>query len=274
MSYKKKNQHYIPQMILRNHFNFQIPMKSPIIYQYDKKTGTERVTKTKEICKERNLYELKDEYGHISEEEQNVIENIFSCYERKWSNTIKKILRQEQLSDEDITCLYLLIALQLIRTPEFIDLISEWLQETSKNIGKPINKNVSDRYTKISAFIWNNENPKANWILYLVLKFVLSDKELVIYHSDTNFILNGNRPVLCINLFKNSDISIDYFLFPVSSHYCLGLINKDKAKSLYMDIPDGMTQFINTENFLNEGRFIYSCKSILEDVEKYANYIT
>ena len=50
-----KKQHYIPRMLLKRFTTFRIPMKKPLIYQYDKEKGIERLVDIYDICRKSEL---------------------------------------------------------------------------------------------------------------------------------------------------------------------------------------------------------------------------
>lgn len=119
-----KRQHYIPRMILKNHST------NNLIYQYDTIKKIQRRVNIKDICFVKNLYELKDNDGKIIEDTRNVVENHLAVNEQKWHSVIRKILNNEKLSRNDIDLMYLLMAMQILRTPEILDwttkIIKKW----------------------------------------------------------------------------------------------------------------------------------------------------
>ena len=60
-----KKQHFVPRMILKHHTYFRIPMRKPIIYQYDKEKGICRTVDIYDICRKDNLYEFS--FNHFSD---------------------------------------------------------------------------------------------------------------------------------------------------------------------------------------------------------------
>ena len=256
-----KKQHYIPRMILKHFVYFRIPMRKPLIYQYDKVSHTERLVDIYDVCRKNNLYELRDENNNIVEAERNLIEKGFSVLESYWDKAIRKVINKSDLDETDENWLCLLIVLQLLRTPEIMKFTSDWLYEVSDVIDKPLERYVADRYSKLATFVWGEVKPETNWILDMVLQFVLEDKFLVVYESDKPFILNGNRPVLCTHFCEESN-NCTWFL-PIADNYCLVLV--DNEMNRYVHINDAMVDYINSEIYANDGRYIYSSTSIVHN---------
>ena len=171
-----KKQHYIPRMLLKHFTTFRIPMRKPLIHQYDKNKDIERLVDVYDVCRERYLYELRDGSGFISKNELNLIENGFSCLESAWDKIIRKIEQKEKISQEEKDLLGILLVLQIIRMPEIMKFTSEWLYNTAINVGKPLTQNEADRYMKLASFVWGRVKPETNWILNTLLEKILSGK--------------------------------------------------------------------------------------------------
>ena len=260
-----KKQHYIPRMLLKRFTTFRIPMKKPLIYQYDKEKGIERLVDIYDICRKNNLYEIKDETGVISDKEINLIENGFSRLESVWNDIIDKVEQEKDITDNDRCMLGVLLVLQLMRMPEVMKFTSEWLYDESASIGKTLTKNKADRYMKLASFVWGDVKPETNWILNIWLENILVGKDVVIYHSNSDFILNGSRPVLCLNFFETDAVNNCICFLPIAKNYCIGLTCKENV--LHKDIDENLTYFINTQNIQNDGRFVYGSKSILKRIK-------
>lgn len=255
-----KKQHYIPRMLLKRFTMFRVPMRKPLIYQYDKEKGIERLVDIYDICRKNNLYEIKDAKGRISDKEVNLIENGFSRLEFTWNKIIDKIEQGKDINQDDRDMLGVLLVLQLVRTPEVMELTSEWLYEKSVDIGKPLTQNEADRYMKLALFVWGDVKPEKNWMLNILLEKILFGRIIVIYHSNSDFILNGSRPVLWLKHLATNDVDKCTWYLPIAKNYCIGLVNKETA--LYKNIGVKKTRCINIQNFLNDGRFIYGSEPI------------
>lgn len=256
-----KKQHYIPRMLLKRFTTFHVPMRKPLIYQYDKNKDIERLVDIYDICRKKNLYEIKNESGIISHKEINLIENGFSCLESVWNKIIDKIEQNKTINQNDRCRLGVLLVLQLIRVPEVMKFTSRWIYDTSMNIGKPVTQNEADRYMKLASFVWGDVEPESNWILNVLLNNILANKNIIIYRSEYDFILNGERPVLCLKLFDTNDINNCKWFLPITKNHCIGLVDEkglpDEETQLYVDINKDFTYFINERIFRNNGRFIY-----------------
>lgn len=268
-----KKQHYIPQMILKRFMNTQVPICKPIIYQYDKEKDIERQrTNVDDICCEKKLYEIRGENGDISEEERNLIENSFSKLESKWNAIINKIEKKQDISKEERDMLALLLVLQLIRTPEVIKITKEWLNNACIKINKTLTQNEIDRYSKLASFVWGVIDPKTNWILYELLEKFLTGKELVVFHTNGDFVINGNRPVFLLIELNSKEKQDCQLIMPISKKYCISLT--DKKTSLYVEINDAETDCINSAFFNNDGRFICASNSIETRLDKLKNIVS
>lgn len=261
-----KKQHYIPRMLLKRFTTFHVPMRKPLIYQYDKEKKVERLVDVYDICRKNNLYEIKDESGIISNEEINLIEKGFSRLECRWNKIIDKIEQGKNITQDDRCMLGVLLVLQVMRMPEVMKFTTKWLYDRSIGIGISLTQNEADRYMKLASFVWGDVKPETNWILNILLENILVDKDVVIYHSNSNFILNGSRPVLCLNFFETDIVNNCIWLLPITKNYCIGLI--DEGAALYKDIDENLTHFINTHNFQNDGHFIYGNESILNLIKE------
>lgn len=256
-----KKQHYIPRMLLKRFTVFRVPMRKPLIYQYDKEKGIERLVDIYDICRKNNLYEIKDAKGRISDKERNLIENGFSRLEFTWNKIIDKIEQGKDINQGERDKLVALLVLQLVRMPEVMKFTSNLLYEKSVDAGKPLTRNEADRYMKLALFVWGDVNYEENWMLNILFKKILFSKVVVIYHSNSNFILNGSRPVLWLKKSVTDDIDKCTWYLPIAKNYCIGLA--DKGAALYENIGVKETRCINIQNFWNDGRFIYGNEPIL-----------
>ncbi len=262
-----KKEHFTPQMILKNHACKQKKKNNNKIqyftYVYDKEKDSEYIADIENICHQRNLYELYTEEGIIDQKERNAIEKVFArALEPNWEQIIFKIINKKTLTNRDEAFIYLLFALQILRTPAAMNTVREWLEQSSQELNLNLSKNDIDRYTKLASFIWGESSPEVNWILYKFMFPVIQDKNLVIYRTTSeNFVLNCSNPVLWL---VSINSQFDFF-FPITSTICLGLVTGKPDKE--MNISKECVDFINRHNFTNFGRFICSSKPIKERIE-------
>lgn len=269
-----KKQHYIPQMMLKRFMNTQVPIRKPIIYQYDKEKDIERqIPKVADICFEKNLYEIRNENDIISDEERNLIEDSFSRLESTWNVIIKKIEEKQDISKEERDMLALLLVLQLIRTPEVMKITKEWLNNACTEINKSLTQNEVDKYSKLASFVWETVKPETNWFLYKTLDVFLTNKNIIIFHTKNDFVVNSNRPVMLLINSKSENIQNCQLLLPIAKNYCIGLTNEKNI--LHEELNEEATKFINGHFFKNDGQYIYASKSIknrIKDLEKNMFY--
>lgn len=254
-----KKQHYISRMILKNYTYFQIPMRKPMIYQYNLYTTEERLVDIRSVCFKKNLYEIKNECGIILDKERNLIENNFSKLEYKWNEVIQKLIIQNTISEKDRVYLYILVALQMLRTPEAIEQNKAFLKDNIKGLSEV----EIDRYTKIASFICGKADPNQNWMLNFMLKYV-SNKNIVIYVSKIPFIISGIRPVLCLGFEKDNFENFNLF-FPVAPKVCLCLLTyqpKNLQNDLYIDVSNEYVKYLNSQIYQRSDKYIYGSESI------------
>lgn len=141
-----KKQHFVPRMILKHHTYFQIPMRKPIIYQYDKEKDICRTVDIYDICRKDNLYEFRNEDGSIKESTRNAIENTLSWYESSWDKIFNKILSHQELTETDFAFLYLLFAVQILRLPD--------VQKVGVQLYKDFTKDIEHQFTDTDIENW------------------------------------------------------------------------------------------------------------------------
>ncbi len=221
-----KHQHYIPRMILKRWGYWRVPMSNQFEYEGKKKkkkikvvyrntiNNFEELKDIRDICYVDWLHEYKKD-GKVVD--FNVIENHFGYLENIWNGIIDKIEKKLSLTDKEVIWLKILIIKQLMRTPEAIIVMTETLQRLS-----PItmSQEDADRYYKISAFAMGIQ-VEAQWAFWSYFKYYAGHPKLAIFHTNDNFILCDERPVLCLHWFEG--IKPTMYL-PVSPQYMLGLI--------------------------------------------------
>lgn len=259
-------EHYISQMILKRHLApLLIPETQRYIYYYDKYNKIERKVRIKDICKKKNLYELKDKNENIVE--RNSIEKSLSILENFWSVILDKIEEEKCLTDEEISSLYALIALQILRMPEVISLSTNFVKENYEDIiCKYLPNCTIESYVKMASLPYGKVTEEGTWMLTKILES-FEDFNLVVYKSKYPFILNTNRPILCVRIFNISKF-FDFMVFPMSSYFAIALI-KRKSNKFYFNVSDNFVKYINKLNFESESRYVICSKSIkgLNDFE-------
>lgn len=248
-----KKQHFVPRMILKHHTYFQIPMKKPIIYQYDKEKGICRTVDIYDICRKNNLYEFHKENGEIEDSLRNLIENELARDEARWDKIINKILNCENLIEEEVVDLHYMFAVQLLRLPD-----------VQKEIVSLYKDKINDQlYEDVTKFTDTNIK---NWAKYaslpvgsivnddqIILKLFfekLAKKELTICKSKDILVINGNWPIVIYP--NNFDCD-----FPITPHVCLRLREKHNNKD-YEHLSRNDVRKLNNYIIAHNGRFVYS----------------
>lgn len=259
---RTRKQHFIPRMILKNHTRFEIPMRFPLIYQYEEETEKEHAVRIDNICYKDYLYEYRDDNGNIVD--LNLIEKTFSVYEGKWDKIIRSLKNRPELTREDLAFLYLLFPLQIMRMPEMLQLTSNWLKSTSPELSEI----ESQRYARILSLVPGQLDIKRNIILAKWTEMCCK-RLLQIYITDGSepFILNGTFPVTGIYTgdepVKNAEM-----YYPVSSDICLGLIDA-RIINPYKDVGIDFIRKFNQLSINKDSRFLYSAVSIKDRISEY-----
>lgn len=252
-----KNQHFIPQMILRRHcMPFCVPQRKCQLWQYDHVNGVKRLVDPKEVCKSKNLYELRDDDGNILASCLNAIENGFSCRETIWNSVLRKVDSRLPLSDSDIAELYSLTMYQILRMPTMLNSFRDIMQDLQPELSP----HAADRYAKICSFMGTPERPTKNLMIdMMVSKF--ANLYMCIGCTNNWLLLNGNMPYGFIRLDDNF-CDFGFFAFPVSSHRCLIFTKGCMSSGEYADLPDMVVDVVNKTFFCAPGRFVYCGKDI------------
>ena len=276
MGYSTKQQHYIPQMILKRFYADDYARddknkKNKYLWAYDKEKNKEyKIFKLKEICKRRNLYELK-KYNNIIEGTNNEIEKYLAKLELIWSKIFDKIENGNlDLSIDEIASIYHFVTIQMLRLPEIMKtntyLITKQIEvELKQNNCKKINSELADAFAKFNAlypYDMNDENDRRLHWMFENVFLELAKKDLTIIHSSDTFILNDENPFVVEFV---SDMVKGGILFPFSKKYAIFLENNADSDSIEFkgikDIDRDSTKQINLA-IAKRGRFLYSAKKI------------
>ena len=132
-----EKEHFIPRMYLQR-FSEINQSKKPLIWQFNLRTMQQIPVPVdiRDICFERNLYEIKDDDGFFVA--QNRIEKTFGNIEAHTSSVIESIIEKSQnenclncptiLSEEDQNYLVIFMTSLTFRDPATIDLGIKFLQ--------------------------------------------------------------------------------------------------------------------------------------------------
>ena len=266
------NQHYIPQFILRNFASSQIPYKLEGFYRYDKKNDTEKFLSKEQVktqCFSKNLYEFILDRKIISKEnpDRNVIENYLSNLENKWNVTTQKVIKKEEVSNEEKQLLYLLTAIQILRTPEAINFNKEYL----KNVQPSLKEDEAENYAKIASLLLKSGEPEKDFLLRSFYTYLTTFNLSILVSKNNEFIIGNQRPVLCMLPFEKANKDDALWIFPISKNVCLKFAKKEED-AFYKIISKNELNFINMQIYENEGNVIYSAKPIRERFLKQNEY--
>ena len=240
-------------MILKYHTCFNIPMRKPMIYQYDRDKEQDRLVDIRDVCQKSNLYEFHNEDGSIVESLRNNIENTFSLYEFQWDIVINKIIDHRVLEDKDVAFIYYLFATQILRTPS----VQSMGVDLTKTFLKDYEKNFTD--VQISNLIKIESLPvslqKDEQIILDFFLTVLAKKGIHVCRSNEILAINGDNPVV---FYPDARYDFPDCALPITSHICLRL-SEHKKKTRDIDMTPKETAAFNYRNIcMSGGRFIYS----------------
>ena len=254
-----KKQHYIPQCILKN---FGIPGSNQyLVWQHLKNNKIDdRQVPINKICCNDYLYEYFMD-GTVVKDEAifNKLEKSFMLLEGDFSKLFRdKINVSAMLNEDDILLCYIMIVVQLLRTPKGIKRAEEYFS----NIYKDLEKDKLRNTTLFHSFITSR---KEGSILYNWLED-LRKYGLSISYSEEEFILSNDNPSHGGKLVDFYDVGKhDYiFYFPISNHRCLMLYpvsNKDKIfkdRVCKYNMSRTVTRNINKSIYHSTETIIYS----------------
>lgn len=252
---KTKNQHYIPQMVLKNFSNYSNKTKHKEIFQYDIYKKSTRMVNIKDVCKKRNLYEFKN---NNQQQLTNLVEKYFSLYERKWNIVFEKIMNNKKINQEQISYIYLFMILQFLRVPFNINGLTNKIQSDIPYL-------TNEQATNIVLLNFFNEDIKSiNIFKECVEEF--SQFQIHIYHSNYPLFINDTHlvvPFIVDPYKKDINEYIPYnnwvsqaFIATISPKCCIVLSN-DMNKKIYKKMDNNMAKYINEQYFILSDRFIY-----------------
>lgn len=137
------------------------------------------------------------------------------------------------------------------------------------NLCKYLPNYTVESYVKMASLPYGKVTKKGTWMLTEILE-KFEDFNLVVYKSKYPFILNTNRPVLCLRNFKFSKF-FDLMVFPISSYYAIVLI-KGKINKFYLNVPYNFVKYINKLNFESDSRYVICSKSF-KSLDEFKNKI-
>ena len=270
------DQHFIPKMYL----NGFAEVKSKDIantWQFDVKTFQyipNRPTRTDEICKKRNLYELRnDDGGYIA---RNVIEEAFGRIETKAGVVFKSVILRAQtetcmncssfLSEEEKSVLVIFITSLMYRNPETIEAGVKFL----------INENPEISFSRASNFTRLNLLPLGidkSWDEKTIIRTALKNLEGMAFQvgvTEGDVFFTSDRPVIQYPSYNdNFPYTPKAVIFPLTSRIVLYLYPKEDvsqtAQNCLFQLDQERIRAIQHNISVYARRWIYSRKPLTEE---------
>lgn len=260
---RTKKQHYIPRMLLKRFTYFRIPMRKPLLHQYDIEKGIERLVSVESCCIKKNLYELlnaQDKYmmSNYLENNLSLIENrcnaIIDKIEQNYKRYFKVKNEVEYLTKEERYTLILFIVLQFFRMPLTQKMLC-YLVKESLEIKENITENEIATFCKIMSLDYVSviqgkyKATDIEFTPFIHLFAVFLRSELRICFSKYNFLLNCTLPItylIDINITQHNITEMQW-VFPISPHICIMLSKNTEniKREVYKAIGKEGTQYLN-----------------------------
>ncbi len=218
-----KEQHFIPQEYLRG---FSQDSKTVFEYYLPKDKAIDDPVSIKDICKEKYLYELRDEQDVIIN--INYLENIFCQYEGLFSD-YRKTLLNKAVHRENYNILSFLTkkekvfwifysTLNMMRNPGTLNRMKGFIQnETSGMITDQQAKNLAIEYCL--PFFPEPDTIERN--MFSVFLSVLSSKVLSVGYTEGGNLFTSDHAMYGSQRIINGFPYIERLWFPISSNCAL-----------------------------------------------------
>ena len=127
---RKKRHHYLPRFYLGG---FVDPLHKPYVWIYEK--GDSNITRStpRNIAVRKHYYSFETKSGSIDSQS---VENALADVENKAAPVFQKVLRHEQLDDEDRNAFAVFLSLMTARVPNY----RENLESVFGKLAKKINR--------------------------------------------------------------------------------------------------------------------------------------
>ncbi len=268
-----KNQHYVPQFLLKNFAS----RDEAFIWAYDKK---EKYSKQNRI-KERAIKKVASEkffYDIHNNEPENSYEYVLEKIENDTAPIIAEIIKIKNikdLSEEERGTLSLFIVTQILRTRGNLFQSESMMESISKHLEEKWNIRTPDIDSKK---VWFSTLQK-----HEIFKKIIMNKIWVLYESNNSFLISDN-PVTLQNVINTNKLrgtlgidspGIEIYL-PVSPSLTICMFCEkffEQSGHYIKHIPNLISEPEKVENLNslqieNSERFIFSHKNDFEFVEK------
>lgn len=217
-----KEQHSVPVCYLRG-FAETIKDKNPYVYLYElnKKNQQFQAINARDIAKEKNLYEFKDDDGNFLE--RNANENFYKQYEDEYKKKIQEINDYHSIPESSYDWWIEYLILQLTRTPYYLGISDETLKEQHPSVYTEKNVRNASLYVTNPALSGKNqifqkyikEFEALDFQVYAIKegKFITCDNPVVVSHIDSEIseVLFTATDKICFHLAKPGLIEKDEY---------------------------------------------------------------
>ncbi|MCR4326990.1 MAG: DUF4238 domain-containing protein [Nanoarchaeota archaeon] len=268
MENKVKRQHIVSATYLRK-FCFSDKDKD-VLYNFNKQTKEVKCTQPEKIGKINEFYET------IKEEQ--ILEKVFSDFERKYNEIFDKIIRGVNfLNQEDKEIISKFISLQFLRTESTKNSWSEIpkiLLETEKNIGPNFKKQIED---SLDSEIIRKRNRDFILISFEQFSEIINERKWILIINKTNKpFWTSDNPVTLYSPIKDKFRGVGLaspeseLYFPLSPKYCLLICDPNKCKSFpsAVESDEDNIEFERCLQVNYSNRFVFSKEKEFTLVEK------
>ncbi len=187
----KKKEHFVPQMVLRK---FCIDEEPGKCWEYNLYSRMITKKRTKELCAENFLYEIRDDKGNYYYPPGiNVVENGFNKLEDMYTSFIDELIKRLEendtllFSNDDLESVYIWISLLIVRNP----MILHAIPFAAKELGTTVESKLSKSYNFIELMPFLFEKFSAD-LRKGHIEFLKSSENYSFVISDIPVIVKGN----------------------------------------------------------------------------------
>ena len=215
-----KNQHYVPQVYLKG-----FSQDSSTIYEYNlsKKAVIENPVSIESVCREKYLYEVRDNNGEIIK--TNYLEDVLCNFEGQFADYRRKLLQKAKvkanyqtkcfLSKDEKGFWYSYAALHMMRNPRTLRGIKSLFQEELQGqITEYEAGNLAIAYCL--PFFKKPENGDMNMFNFFLS--LLQTKVLTIGFSESDDLFTSEHAMYGSRNSEISDYDFQKLWFPISSN--------------------------------------------------------
>ncbi|MCK5043587.1 DUF4238 domain-containing protein [Candidatus Pacearchaeota archaeon] len=226
MENKVKRQHIVPATYLRK-FCF-LGENKKVVYAFNKQTKQVICIQPEKICKLKEFYE--------SVEEEQILEEVFSSFEKEYNEIFNKIIKGINFLDQkDKEIIAKFTSLQFLRTESNKSSWSEIpniLLETEKNIAPLFKKQIEDALNPETIRKTNKKFILENFELFA--EIILERKWILVRNKTKKPYWTSDNPITLYSPNKFGGLGLkspeSELYFPLSPEYCLLICDPEKCK--------------------------------------------